>query len=313
MRVFVAGGGGVIGRRLIPLLVSGGHRVVASTHSGRSSAALRRLGAEPVTLDGLDALAVTEVVGRSAPDIVVHQMTALAGRSDLRRFDRTFARTNELRTVGTEHLLAAARDAGAGTFIAQSFTGWPNTRAGSRVKTEDEALDPSPPRTQRRTLEAIEHLEHAVTSSPLTGVVLRYGFLYGPGCSDELIGAVRRRRLPIVGGGTGVWSFLHVDDAATATMAAIEHPRPGIYNIVDDDPAPVVEWLPHLAQVVGAPRPMRIPSWLARPVAGEVVVSMMTSIRGSSNAKAKDVLEWNPTWETWRRGFAEGLGLPEPA
>jgi len=307
MRVFVAGAGGAIGRRLVPLLVAAGHEVVATTRSPAKLAALRALGAEAVAMDGLDAASVGEAVARAEPDVIVHQMTALAGAGNLRRFDQELATTNALRREGTDHLLAAAIAAGVRRFVAQSYTGWTNIRTGGAVKTEEDPLDPHPPAAQVRTLEAIKYLERAVQSAPLEGIALRYGTFYGPGASDELIELVRRRRLPIVGAGGGIWSFIHIDDAAAATVAALTAGAPGVYNVVDDEPAPVAEWLPYLARVIGAPPPRRLPVWLARLAAGEVAVSMMTQIRGSSNAKAKRELGWHPRWTSWRDGFRHGL------
>jgi nucleoside-diphosphate-sugar epimerase len=313
MRVFVAGAAGAIGQQLLPQLVAQGHQVTASTRSPAKAARLRELGAEPVVVDGLDALAVGEAVARAEPDAVVHQMTSLAGGSGLRHFDRAFAVTNQLRTRGTDHLLAAAAAAGARRFIAQSYTGWPNIREGGPVKTEDDPLDPDPPAEQRESLAAIEYVERVVpAAAPLQGIVLRYGAFYGPGASDAMVGLVKKRRLPIIGDGAGVWSFLHIRDAAAATVAALEHGRPGVYNVVDDEPARVTEWLPFLAQAVGAKPPRRVPVWLGRLAAGEVAVSWMTQIRGSSNERAKRELGWQPAWPSWRHGFSGGLAAAEP-
>jgi len=306
MRVFVAGAAGAIGQQLLPQLVAQGHQVTASTRSPAKAARLRELGAEPVVVDGLDAMAVGEAVARAEPEAVVHQMTSLAGAggSDLRHFDRMFAVTNRLRTQGTDHLLAAAAAAGARRFIAQSYTGWPNIRGGGPVKTEDDPLDPDPPAAQRESLAAIRYLERVVpAAAPMLGIVLRYGSFYGPGASEALVGLVRKRRLPIIGDGAGIWSFLHIRDAAAATVAALEHGRAGIYNVVDDEPARVAEWLPFLAQAVGAKPPRRIPVWLGRLAAGEAAVAAMTQIRGSSNARAKQELGWQPAWPSWRQGF----------
>ena len=314
MRVFVAGAAGAVGQQLLPQLIAQGHQVTASTRNPAKAARLRELGAEPVVVDGLDAVAVGEAVARAEPGAVVHQMTSLAGRSDLRHFDRTFAVTNQLRTQGTDHLLAAAAAAGARRFIAQSYTGWPNIRQGGPVKTEDDPLDPDPPAAQRESLAAIEYVERVVpAAAPVQGIVLRYGSFYGPGASDEFVGLVRKRRLPIIGDGAGIWSFLHIRDAAAATVAALERGRPGIYNVVDDEPARVAEWLPFLARAVGARPPRRVPVWLGRLAAGEVAVSAMTRIRGSSNARAKQEFGWQPVWPSWRQGFAHGLSATEPA
>lgn len=307
MRVFLAGGSGAVGRRLTPQLVARGHHVIATTTSQDKLDGLRALGAEPVVVDGLDAVGVGEAIARAEPDAVIHQMSALAGEPDLRRFDDWFARTNELRTAGTENLLAAASAAGVNRFVAQSYTGWPNTREGGPVKTENDPLDSDPPGAQAKSLAAIRTLERAVLEAPLEGIVLRYGSLYGPGASDGLVELVRGRKLPILGSGDGVWSWIHVDDAAAATVAAVERGGRGVYNIVDDEPARVSEWLPYLAEQAGARPPRRLPEWLGRMVAGEVAVSFMTRIRGSSNARAKRELGWEPSWRSWREGFRHGL------
>jgi nucleoside-diphosphate-sugar epimerase len=306
MRVFVAGATGAVGRRLIPQLIEAGHDVTATTRSEAKLDLLRKLGAQPALVDGLDAAAVGQAVAHAAPDAIVHQMTALSGPSDVRRFDRTFAVTNELRTVGTDNLLAAARAAGVRRFVAQSYTGWPNERTGGPVKTEDDPLDPNPPKQQRQTLAGIRHVERAVSEAPLDGVALRYGTFYGPGASDALVELLRKRRMPIVGDGGAVWSMVHIDDAASAAVAALERGR-GIYNVVDDDPATAAEVLTTLAEIVGAKPPRHLPVWLARLAAGEVGVSILTQIRGSSNAKAKRDLGWAPKWSSWRDGFRHGL------
>jgi nucleoside-diphosphate-sugar epimerase len=303
MRIFVAGATGAIGRPLVEQLVARGHEVTATTRSSRKADLLRRLGAEPAIVDGLDALAVAEAVARAEPDAIIHQMTSISREPDFRHFDDWFAKTNELRTRGTDHLLAAAAAAGVKRFVAQSYTNWPNTRSGGPVKTEEDPLDPNPPRAQTKSMEAIKYLERAVLSAPLAGIVLRYGSFYGPGASEPLIELIRKRRFPIIGRGTGVWSWIHIDDAATATVAAVEHGQPGVYNIVDDEPTPVAVWLPYVAALAGAKPPWRVPTWLGRLAAGEVAVSSMTKIRGSSNAKAKRELGWRPTWATWRDGF----------
>jgi 2-alkyl-3-oxoalkanoate reductase len=308
MDVLVAGAAGAIGRRLVPQLVVRGHRVVATTRSPVRLGELRAMGAEAVVMDGLDARAVGEVVARAAPEVVVHQMTALNGVRNLRRFDRQFAPTNALRTSGTDHLLPAAAAAGARRFVVQSYTGWPNLRAGGPVKTEEDPLDPDPPAAQRETLQAIRYLERAVLDSPpLEPVVLRYGSFYGPGASEEFVAMVRKRKLPIAGAGAGVWSFIHIDDAAAATVLALERDATGIFNIVDDEPAQVNQWLPFLAQAIGAKPPHRVPTWLARLAGGEVGVSLLTQVRGASNAKARQELGWQPRWLTWRDGFRHGL------
>lgn len=314
MRIFVAGATGAVGRRLVPLLIRRGHEVVGTTHRAEKADAVRALGAEPAVLDPLNRDEVMAAVVAAKPEVVVHQLTALSGPPDLRRFDRYFAMTNRLRTEGTDHLLAAAQAVGTRRFVAQSFTGWPNERTGGPVKTEEDPIDPRPTTASRETVAAIRHVESAVASAApgIEGVVLRYGVFYGPGnalgAGGQLLAMVRKRQLPVVGGGTGIWSFLHVDDAAAATAVAIERGAPGPYNVVDDDPAPVREWLPYLAQVIGARPPMRLPAWVARPMIGEHGVSVMTAIRGSSNAKARRELGWEPRYASWRQGFRDGLG-----
>jgi nucleoside-diphosphate-sugar epimerase len=312
MRIFLAGATGAIGRRLVPLLIQAGHDVVGTTREPQRARALEAAGARAVILDALDRDAVMAAVAGAEPDVVVHELTALSGPANLRRFDEYFAQTNRLRTRGTDDLIAAAQAAGVPRLVAQSYTGWPNQRSGSLVKTEEDPLDPSPTAASRQSLAAIEHLESAVTGTPgLDGVVLRYGSLYGPGTAlgagGELLEMVRRRRLPIVGGGTGVWSHVHIDDAATATLLAVEGGAPGVYNIVDDEPAPASEWLPELAAAIGAKPPRRVPAWLVRPLMGEHGVSLMTQVRGSSNAKAKRELGWRLRYPSWREGFRTGL------
>jgi nucleoside-diphosphate-sugar epimerase len=304
MRVFVAGATGAVGRRLVPRLRAAGHDVVATTRSPEKVDQLSRLGVEPLVVDGLDASAVSEAVARTQPDAIVHQMTALGGMSNVRSFDKTFVTTNALRTEGLDHLLAAARATGVQRIVAQSFTGWTNPHDGAGPATEAEGFDPDLPKVQRQTLAAIEYLERAVTDAG--GVALRYGTFYGPVASDLMLELVRHRKMPVVGDGGGVWSWCHVDDAASAAVAALERGS-GVYNIVDDDPAPVGEWLPYFADVVGAKPPHHLPVWLARMGAGAVGVSMLTKIRGSSNAKAKSELGWTPRWSSWRDGFRHGL------
>jgi nucleoside-diphosphate-sugar epimerase len=307
MHVFVAGAGGAIGLRLVSQLVQQGHRVTATTRNLDKRDALRALGAQPVIMDGLDATSVSQAVARARPDAIVHQMTALAAKPNLRRFDRWFAVTNELRTRGTDNLLAAAAAADVPRFVAQGYTGWTNPSTGAPVKTETDQLDPEPLKWQRASMAAIRYVEETVPAAPLEGIVLRYGNFYGPGASDTLVELIRKRRFPLVGDGGGVWSWIHLDDAASATTAALERGGPGVYNIVDDDPAPTAEWLPYLAEVVGAKAPMRVPVWLARLMAGAVPVRWMTEARGASNARAKRELGWQPTWRSWREGFREGL------
>jgi nucleoside-diphosphate-sugar epimerase len=304
----VAGASGAIGRQLVPALIAAGHQVTATTRSPGKTASLSAAGATPVVVDCLDAIAVGEAVAKAEPEVIIHELTAIPPSFGLRHFDRTFAVTNELRTKGLNHLLAAADAAGVRRVIAQSYAGWPNARIGGPVKTEEDPLDQDPPAEQRASIDAIRYLEDTVTSaSGITGLALRYGSLYGPGTTDQIITMIRKRRFPLVGDGSGVWSFLHVEDAATATVAAVQRGDAGVYNIVDDEPAPVSEWLPTAAAIVGAKPPLRLPVWLARPLAGDVAVSMMTQIRGSSNAKAKRDLGWQPRWPSWREGFARGL------
>jgi nucleoside-diphosphate-sugar epimerase len=310
MRVYLAGASGVIGRRLVPQLIERGHSVFATTRGSAKAPQLQAMGAQAVVVDGLDAAAVGEAVARAEPDIVVHQMTALAGKPDLRRFDRWFATTNKLRTQGTEILLSAAQAAGVERVIAQSFIGWNNARSGDLVKSEEDPLDARPAKWQRESMAAIRYLEEMVPAAPLEGIVLRYGSLYGPGASDDMIELVRARKFPLVGDGAGVWSFIHVDDAAAATVAALEQGGNGVFNVVDDDPAPVAEWLPYLADAVGAKPPQRVPAWLGRLAAGEVPVRWMTQGRGASNARFKATFDWQPIWPSWRKGFREGLSEP---
>jgi 2-alkyl-3-oxoalkanoate reductase len=300
MRVFVAGASGAIGSRLVPQLLEAGHEVVGTHRRGGNAERVRALGAEPVALDLLDARAVREAVLRSAPDAIVHQATALAGLRDFKHFDRSFAQTNRLRTEGTDALLAAAREAGVRRFVAQSYASARYERRGGPVKTEDDPLDPDPVPAMRETIAAMRHLDEAVTRAG--GIALRYGGFYGA-ANDGLIEPVRKRLFPIVGDGAGVSSFVHLDDAAAATVLALERGAPGVYNVVDDEPAPVREWLPVLARVLGAKPPRRVPRWLARLFAGEAVVMMGTESRGASNAKAKRELGWELRHPTWRDGF----------
>ena len=314
MKVFVAGATGALGRVLVPQLVASGHEVVGMTRTPSKQDFVRGLGARPAIADALDPDAVARAVAEAKPDVMVHQLTALSGSLDLRHIERTFAETNRLRTEGTDHLLAAGRAVGVRRFVAQSFAGWPSARTGGPVKDESAPLDPTPPAALRTSLEAIRHLEEAVTGAGWTeGVVLRYGGFYGPGTSfsvkpdGEHVAMIRKRKFPVVGSGAGVWSFIHIDDAAAATVAAVEHGERGIYNVVDDEPAPVSEWLPAAAGAVGAKPPRRLPRWLGRIAAGEAAAVMMTEVRGASNEKAKRELGWSPRYPSWRQGFASGL------
>ena len=312
MRVFVAGATGVLGKRLVSQLVANGHEVVGMTWSPDKAEWLRSVGADALVADALDRTAVLDAVQTARPDVVVHQLTSLSSPGSLRRFDGQFAATNRLRMEGTDALLEAAVASGAKRFVAQSYAGWPYAREGGPVKGEDDPLDPSPPKHMRQTLAAIRHLEDAVLNAPgLDGTVLRYGSFYGPGTAIAPDGAIvqllRRRRFPVIGDGSGIWSFVHVDDAAAATVRAVELGGAGVYNIVDDDPASVREWLPELAAAVGAKPPLRLPTLVGRLAAGEVGVSLMTQVRGASNAKAKEELGWQPRYPSWRSGFHSGL------
>jgi nucleoside-diphosphate-sugar epimerase len=313
MRIFLAGATGAVGQRLVPQLLQDGHEVVAMTRTAAKADGLRAAGALPVVADALDRDAVMGAVLGAEPEVIVHQMTALTGATDLKHFDRVFAATNRLRTEGTRHLLEAARAAGTRRLIAQSFTGWPFAREGGPVKAEDAPLDPAPPRAQRESLAAIRELETLVgEAADVEGVVLRYGGFYGPGTSlsadGELTELVRRRRLPVVGSGDGRWSFTHIDDAAGGVLAALAPGGPtGVFAIVDDEPARTADWLPALAAALGAPAPRHVPGWLGRIAAGEAAATMMTTSRGASNERARSVLGWTPQWPTWREGFRRGL------
>jgi 2-alkyl-3-oxoalkanoate reductase len=312
MKVLVAGAAGAIGRRLVPLLVQAGHQVTGLTRSSKNDAQIRAAGAAPVIADALDRDAVMRAVEQASPEAMIHELTAIPGKLDIRHFGRDFAVTNRLRTEGLDRLIAAGRAVGCRRMLAQSYAGWTFAREGGPAKSEEEPLDPNPPRELRSTLEAIRYLEKTVTGlSFMTGIALRYGGFYGPGTSVAADGGmvveVRKRRVPIVGDGAGVWSFVHIDDAALATLRALERGDTGVYNIVDDEPARVSEWLPALAEAVGAKPPLRLPAWLGRLAIGKHGVSMMTEVRGASNAKAKRDLGWKPLWPTWREGFRRGL------
>ena len=320
MKVFVAGATGALGRALVPQLVARGHEVVGMTRSAAKQDLVRSLGARPVVADALDSEAVAQAVASAEPEVIVHQLTALSGPisiRDARRPDRSFAvtMTNRLRTEATDHLLAAGRAVGARRFVAQSIAAFRFDRMGRPAQSEADPLDPNPPAALRTGQAAILYLERAVTTIEWgEGLALRYGAFYGPGtgislAADAVIaGPVRKRRFPIVGDGGGVWSHIHIDDAAAATAIAVERGQPGIYNIVDDEPAPVRQWLPALASALDAKPPRRIPGWLVRPLAGEAATVMMTDVRGASNEKAKRELGWKPRYPSWRQGFAQGLG-----
>ncbi len=310
MRVFVAGAGGAIGTRLVPQLIDAGHEVIGTFRSPGSAERMRALGAEPVALDLLDARAVRKAVLASEPEAIVHQATALANLRDFKHFDRSFAQTNRLRTEGTDALLAAAREAGVRRFVAQSYASARHARDGGPVKSEDDPLDPTPVPAMRETFAALRHLDEVVTEAG--GIALRYGVFYGAS-NDGLVEPVRKRQFPIVGDGGGVSSFIHLDDAAAATALALEHEGAGIYNIVDDEPAPVREWLPVLADVLGAKPPRHVPRWLARLLAGEAVVMMGTESRGASNAKAKRELGWELRYPSWRQGFVAAYAATAPS
>jgi nucleoside-diphosphate-sugar epimerase len=317
MRIFLAGATGALGRQLVPRLVERGHEVTGMTRSESKQQTIWDLGGRPVVADALDPESVAQAVAAAEPEAIVHQLTAISHALDMRHFAREFAQTNRLRTEGTDHLLAAGRAVGARRFVAQSYAPAIFARAGGPVKSEDDPLDESPPDQMRTTVDAIRHLEDAVTGAAWTeGVVLRYGAFYGPGTNFSLgpegtmVQAIRKRQIPLVGGAGGVWSFIHIEDAAEATVNAIEGRGRGIYNVVDDEPAAVADWLPVAAEAVAAPAPRRVPRWLGRLLAGAPVTVMMTEARGASNAKAKRELAWRPRHASWREGFATGLGSP---
>ena len=316
MKVFIAGASGALGTHLIPHLVAAGHDVVAMTRTAAKQDGLRALGARPVVADALDPEAVARVVGEAEPEVILHQLTALSGPQDMRHFDRAFELTNRLRTEATDHLLAAGRAVGTRRVVAQSFAGWRWSRTGGRLLTEDDPIElDAPAEALRPGLTAIDHVERAVTSIDWgEGVVLRYGGFYGPGTGmssdpgEVMPDMIRKRRFPVIGDGSGVWSYIHIEDAAAVTATAVERGAPGIYNIVDDEPAPVRVWLPVLASELGAKPPLRVPRWLGRLAGGEVAVLMMTDVCGFSNAKAKRELGLELRYPSWRQGFAKGLG-----
>jgi nucleoside-diphosphate-sugar epimerase len=298
------------------MLVQAGHAVTGTTRTAAKTDSLRASGADAVVLDALDPVAVASAVERARPEVILHELTAIPLALDPRIIEEQFRLTNRLRTEGTDHLLAAARSNGVRRFVAQSFAGWPYARTGSAIKTEEDPLDSDPPRDLRETLMAIRYVESAVLQGigiegGIEGIVLRYGNFYGPGNAIGENGAtlkqLRHRQFPIIGGGTGVSSFIHIDDAALATVAAVERGEPGIYNIVDDDPAPGSEWIPTLARIIGAKPPGRVPAWIARRAFGERGMLMISDTRGASNRKAKRELGWQPRWASWRDGFKEGL------
>jgi nucleoside-diphosphate-sugar epimerase len=314
MKVFVAGATGALGKQVVPMLVSQGHEVTGMTRIPAKEDLIRSLGARPAVADALDPEAVAQAVAEAEPDAVIHELTAINAGAFGRSLDKMFAQTNRLRTEGTDHLLAAARAVGARRFIAQSFAGWPFERTGGPVKTEEDPLASNPPKSVSETLGAIKYLERVVTEAEgIEGVALRYGGFYGPATSialnpdGEQVAMLRKRRLPVVGNGAGIWSFVHIADAAAATVAALDHGEPGVYNVVDDEPATAAAILPDLAKAIGADPPRRIPRWLGRLIAGEGNTIMMTEVRGASNEKAKRELRWEPRYPSWRLGFREGL------
>jgi nucleoside-diphosphate-sugar epimerase len=319
MRIFVAGATGALGRQLVPKLVERGHEVTGMTKTPSKASDLEELGARAAIADALDAEEVAAAVAKAEPEVIVHQLTAISDIGGMRNLDRVFETTNRLRREGTDHLLAAGKAIGVQRFVAQSFAAWLYERVGGPVKTEDDPLDPNPPRTVRETYEAIRYVEDAVTGADWTaGIALRYGGFYGPGTSiwtgGEHLEPIRQRKFPIVGNGAGVWSFIHIEDAADATLAAIEGGERGVYNVVDDNPEPVRDWLPGLAELIGAPSPRRVPKWLGRLLGGQAAVIMMTELRGQSNAKAKQELGWAPKYPSWREGLAElAVGAKRPA
>jgi nucleoside-diphosphate-sugar epimerase len=305
MRVLVIGGSGAIGSRLLPQLAGRGHEVIASSRSAGKAGRLRALGAEPIALDVLDAAAVRAAVEAAQPEAIVYQATALAGAGFSRSLDRTFALTNRLRTEGTDNVLAAARQAGVRRIVAQSFAPYRYLRTGGPVKTEDDPLDGNPPGSARQSFAAMAHLDQAVTAAG--GIALRYGGFYGD--PDQLVTAVRKRQYPIVGDGAGIMSFIHLDDAAAATAAALDQAGPAIYNITDDEPAATRDWLPVLADVLGAKPPRHVPTWLARLIMGGAL-AMMTQSRGADNARARKELGWTPRYPSWRQGFPAAYRAP---
>lgn len=319
MRILLAGATGALGHSLTPALVAAGHSVFGTTRTDAHAGTIRGMGATPVLMDGLDRSSVLSAVEAAEPEVVIHQLTSLKGGLHPKHFDRDMAMTNRLRTEGTDHLLEASRRHGVKRFIAQSYTGWPNPRTGTGPADETAGYDPEVGREARESLAAIRHVEEAVLdATDLDAKALRYGGFYGPGTGvalgeeGELLDMIRGRKLPVVGAGAGVWSFVHAVDAASATVAAVDRGAPGLYNIVDDEPGQVAEWLPYLAERLGAKPPRRVPTWLAKPLVGEQGLNMMTTARGSSNAKAKRELGWTLRYPSWRQGFVDGLGPARP-
>jgi nucleoside-diphosphate-sugar epimerase len=315
MKVFVAGATGALGRQLVPMLVEGGHEVTGMTRTPAKADQIRSMGARPAVADALDPEAVAQAVAEAEPEVVVHELTAIYPGKLVRSIDKMFVTTNRLRTEGTDHLLAAARAVGARRFIVQSFAGWPFERTGGPVKTEEDPLQSSPPKTVSQSLGAIRYVEETVPGADgIEGLALRYGGFYGPGTSlginpdGEQIEMLRKRRFPLIGDGGGIWSLVHIRDAASATAAAVERGEPGVYNVVDDEPAPVGEIIRDVAKAIGAKPPRRLPRWIGRAIAGEGMTIMMTEVRGAANAKAKRELGWELRYPSWRLGFREGLG-----
>jgi nucleoside-diphosphate-sugar epimerase len=312
MKVLVAGATGGLGRSLVPKLVAAGHEVTGMIRSESRAAGVRAQGADVVLADGLDAAAVKSAVDSVRPEVVVHQMTALKGGIDFKRFDQSFAWTNRLRTEGTDNLLAASQAAGVRRFVVQSYAGWNLQHGGSATKTEADPLDPDPVPAQRQTMAGLKHLESVVTNADgIEGIALRYASFYGPtgdiGKGGSIVELIRKRKLPLIGDGAGVWSFIHYDDAADATVKAIESDATGIYQIADDDPAPAAVWLPEFARILGAKPPRHIPTWLARLAVGDAGVAAFTTIRGADNTLAKATFNWQPGYASWREGFRKGL------
>jgi nucleoside-diphosphate-sugar epimerase len=312
MKVLVAGATGGLGRSLVPQLVAAGHEVSGMIRSESGAAGVRAFGADVAFADGLDADAVRAAVESVRPEVVVHQMTALKGGIDFKHFDDSFATTNRLRTVGTDNLLAAAQAAGVRRFVVQSYAGWNLQHGGSATKTEADPLDPNPVPAQRQTMAGIKHLEAAVLNADgIEGVALRYGSFYGPtgdiGKGGSMVELIQKRRLPIIGDGAGIWSFIHYDDAAALTVKAIESDVTGVFQVADDDPAAASVWVPEFARILGAKAPRHIPSWLGRLAVGDVGVAAFTEIRGADNTLAKQTFDWQPGYASWREGFRHGL------